>query len=216
MRRLSSIVALALAAGAWSGCDKDSQSVYAKSDGGPDFRETADAKGREAGKSLASYAPATDFSGASPEDASGQASAMFDGAVSRGAVSGRGGVLGASRGGGSGKRVSFTAASSERITDLRGAVPPLPDDYDYSRSGATPGSARDAGQTILGFATFQIAQKFPTVAPIMSRLGWRAAPRDGSNEEHSPYRVTVHHTQGVRPMNETETEIGRASCRERV
>jgi len=57
---------------------------------------------------------------------------------------------------------------------------------------------------MLGFAAFQLEQKFPSVAPIMSRLGWRAAPRRGSNEAHTPYRVTVHHTQGTLPMNEAE------------
>ena len=56
----------------------------------------------------------------------------------------------------------------------------------------------------MGFAKFQLEQKFPTVAPIMSRLGWRAAPRVGSNQRQNPYRVTVHHTQGHRAMNESE------------
>jgi N-acetylmuramoyl-L-alanine amidase len=72
-------------------------------------------------------------------------------------------------------------------------------------SGATPGSARGAGQTLLGFAAFQLEQKYPSVAPIMSRLGWHAGPRAGANEAQTPYRVTVHHTQGNRPMNEAET-----------
>ena len=58
---------------------------------------------------------------------------------------------------------------------------------------------------MLGCASFQTEQKFPTVAPIMSRLGWRAAPRRGSNTPHSPRRVTVHHTQGKQAMTEAET-----------
>ena len=152
------------------------------------------------------YAPATDFSGAAPEDASSNASGLFDGTRLRDAVgaSGYTAVSGPASAG-RGKRLPYTAAASERVSDLNGTVPPLPDDYDYSRSGATPGTAREAGQTLLGFAKFQIEQKFASVAPIMSRLGWRAAPRHGANEAHTPYRVTVHHTQGERPMNEAAT-----------
>ncbi len=199
------ILALVLAAGVLSGCDQDKNAVSSRSGGAPASSEEPSSVRRAAGKNLMAYAPATDFTGASPEDASGNASAMFDGAMRRDAVSAGGYGAGSSPAGRTGKRIQYTAAASERISDLRGAVPPLPDDYDYSRSGATPGSAREAGQTLLGFARFQIEQKFPTVAPIMSRLGWRAAPRVGGNEAHTPYRVTVHHTQGAQPMNEAET-----------
>ena len=205
MRRILPIVALVLAAHTLSGCDQDQPSVSVNKGGAPASREESVPAQRGLGKDLVAYAPATDFTGASAEDASGRASAMFDGARTRDAVSAGGYVPGYAASGRTGKRIQYTAASVERRTDLRGAVPPLPDDYDYSRSGATPGSAREAGQTLLAFAKFQIEQKFPTVAPIMSRLGWRAAPRVGGNETHVPYRVTVHHTQGAQPMNETET-----------
>lgn len=206
MRRLLPILALVLASGALTGCNEDKKAVSAKSGSAPApaTREESSRRGYS-GKDLVAYAPATDFSGAAPEDAASGASAMFDGTRMRDAVGASGFVPAAGAAGRTGKRLPYTAAASERITDLRGAVPPLPDDYDYSRSGATPGSAKDAGQTLLGFASFQIAQKFPTVAPIMSRLGWRAAPRRGSNSSHAPYRVTVHHTQGKQAMNEAET-----------
>ncbi|MDD5302162.1 MAG: peptidoglycan recognition family protein [Elusimicrobia bacterium] len=206
MRRLLPIMTFLLAAAALTGCDPEKTAVSAKTGRAPAPREEEAAPARRAtGKDLLAYAPATDFTGASPEDAAGKASAMFDGALTRDAVSANGYGPVSALGGRAGKRLPYTAASSERRTDLHGAVPPLPDDYDYSRSGATPGSAREAGQTLLGFASFQIAQKFPTVAPIMSRLGWRAAARRGSNTPQSPYRVTVHHTQGNRPMTEAET-----------
>lgn len=205
MRRLLPLVVLVLAAGALTGCEKEKNAPAEKAGAGEPAREEASLTPRAAGKELFANAPATDFSGASPEDASGRSSAFFDGARSRDAVAANGGAPGAGYPGASGKRIRYTAAASERISDLRGAVPPLPDDYDYSRSGATPGSAREAGQTILGFAKFQLEQKFATVAPIMSRLGWRAAPRVGDNDAHAPYRVTVHHTQGAQPMNEADT-----------
>lgn len=205
MRRLLPIVALVLASGALTGCNEDKKAVSAKSGSAPAPREDSSPRRSYSGKDLLAYAPATDFSGAAPEDAANGASAMFDGTRMRDAVGASGFVPASGAAAGRGKRLPYTAAASERITDLRGAVPPLPDDYDYSRSGATPGSAKDAGQTLLGFASFQISQKFPTVAPIMSRLGWRAAPRRGSNSSHAPYRVTVHHTQGKQAMNEAET-----------
>ena len=190
-------MALALAAPLLSSCEEQRAGSAER----PRSEPPAEPRARKPGKMLAAYAPATDFTGAAPEDASGQASAMFDGAVDRGGVAGGGYASGGSP---RGKRILYTSAGGERISDLNGTVPPLPDDYDYSRSGATPGSAREAGEALLGFAKFQLEQKFPTVAPIMSRLGWRAAPRRGSNQTHNPYRVTVHHTQGHRAMNEAE------------
>lgn len=205
MRRLLALTALVLASGALTGCDEKNQAKPSGL-GGPSASPAESApKRRYSGKDLVGYAPATDFSGAAPEDAANGASALFDGTRMRDGVTAAGYVPGAAPGARTGKRFQYTAPESARITDLRGAVPPLPDDYDYSRSGATPGSAREAGQTLLGFASFQIEQKFPTVAPIMSRLGWRAAPRRGSNTPHSPRRVTVHHTQGKQAMTEAET-----------
>lgn len=213
MRRLLPLVALVLAAGALTGCEeKKGQAVSASSSRPAAPSEDASPARRLSGKNLMAYAPATDFVGAAPEDAAHGASAMFDGTRLRDGLGAAGYVPagyapGSAQAARRGKRLPYTADASARITDLGGAVPPLPDDYDYSRSGATPGTAKDAGQTLLGFASFQLAQKFPTVAPIMSRLGWRAAPRRGSNSSHTPYRVTVHHTQGKQPMNEAETAL---------
>lgn len=206
MRRLLPLVALVLAAGALTGCEEKNDQAVSSAPFRPSSPREADAPARRhSGKDLMAYAPATDFVGAAPEDAAHGASAMFDGTRVRGGATGARFQLASAPGGRRGKRLPLTALSSPRLTDLGGAEPPLPDDYDYSRSGATPGTAKGAGQTLLGFASFQLAQKFPTVAPIMSRLGWRAAPRNGSNSSHTPYRVTVHHTQGSQPMNEAET-----------
>ncbi|MCR4296049.1 MAG: hypothetical protein NUW21_10975, partial [Elusimicrobia bacterium] len=196
MRRLLPLVALVLAAGALTGCDEKNQPVSSEPSRPDAPREESAPARRLSGKNLMADAPATDFVGAAPEDAAHGASALFDGTRMRDGVSTAGYVPGSVPGGRRGKRLPYTADASARITDLRGAVPPLPDDYDYSRSGATPGTAKDAGRTLLGFASFQLSQKFPSVAPIMSRLGWRASPRRGSNSAHAPYRVTVHHTQG--------------------
>lgn len=209
MKRLAPLFALVLAAHVLSGCDEDKGSVSARQGGGSYPRDTRDAaasaraaKGRG---QLNAYAPATDFSGVSPEDASRRGGTFFDGSADRDAVAS--GVYGAAyqgaRGPARGKQLSYTTAASER-TKITGQEPPLPDDYDYSKSGATRGSAAGAGQTLLGFAKFQLDHKFDSVAPIMSRLGWHAAPRAGSNQDQTPYRVTVHHTQGHRAMTEAE------------
>ncbi|MEQ1920519.1 MAG: PAS domain-containing protein, partial [Elusimicrobiota bacterium] len=147
------ILALILAAHTLSGCEGGQQAVSAQSGGAPAAPSSAAAASRSAaGKNLLAYAPPSDFSGASPEEAAGQSGAMFDGSRMRDAVSANGFVPVSSPAGHTGKRLPYTAAASERITDLGGKEPPLPDDYDYSRSGATPGSAREAGQTLLGFA----------------------------------------------------------------
>lgn len=203
MRRYALLLSLGLAVLALNGCggEKDDAVVSQKS---PPRQQTAAARSNLGGQQLMAYAPASDFTGAAPEDAANGASAMFDGTRMRDAVSSNGFAPAGAMIGDRGKRIQYTAAA-QRISDLRGTEPPLPDDYDYSRGGATPGSAREAGQTLLSFAKFQLEQKFPTVAPIMSRLGWRAAPRAGSNDGHDPYRVTVHHTQGARPMDEAST-----------
>ena len=138
MRRLLPIAALVLAAGALTGCDEKSQAVSASPSRQAAPREESASSRRFSGKNLVAYAPASDFVGAAPEEAASGASAMFDGSRARGGATPAGYVPGGSAGGRTGKRLPYTAAASERITDLRGVVPPLPDDYDYSRSGATP------------------------------------------------------------------------------
>ncbi len=205
MRRSFPLLSLALAALALTGCGGDKGGATVSSENRPAPRqEQAAVRGPQGQALLAAYAPATDFSGASPEDAVNGSGAMFDGTRLRDAVSAGGYVPAGAAAAGRGKRISYSAGASRSVSDLRGAEPPLPDDYDYSRSGATPGSAREAGQTLLGFAKFQLEQKFPTVAPIMSRLGWRATPSVDANEPHDPYLVTIHHTQGHQPMNEAQ------------
>lgn len=206
MRRLLTIVALITALGALSGCDPDGESKPSKLGHPTKGVSTSHSRARrKAGKALSAYAPATDFVGAAPEDAYRLGGALFDGSRDRGSVLRPGS---AARAGArpTGKRIMYTAASSERITDLNGVVPPLPDDYDYSRSGATPGTARGAGATLLGFAQFQIQQRFKSIAPIMSRAGWGADARRGSNTEQTPYRVTVHHTEGHRAVGEADAK----------
>ncbi len=190
------------------GCDPDKNAASSSSRPDAASRRAAASSRRAAaaGRELVAYAPATDFTGAAPEDGVARAGALFDGSRSRSA-----GGTGVGAGdwtvpGRSGKRIVYTRAQSERISDLGGAEPPLPDDYDYSRSGATPGTATGAGQTLLEFARFQIEQRFPSVAPIMSRAGWGASARRGGNVAQTPYRVTVHHTQGHRAMSEAEAK----------
>lgn len=207
MKRLIPFMVAVLALVELSGCANEKPSAEtAKPAARPvDTRYRSSLGATQAGKQLMAYAPETDFTGAAPENVGRQASALFDGALTRDAVSSNGYVPAASLAGGR-KRLPYTAAAGERVSDLRGVEPPLPDDYDYSKSGATPGTAKGAGQTLLGFAKFQLDQGFATVAPVMSRLGWGASARRGSNVHQTPYRVTVHHTDGHRATNEAEAK----------
>lgn len=212
MRRQTPLLLL-LALPFASGCDPDQKASSAKPGAQSERREERrwemSRRNERAGQQLVAFAPGTDFTGAAPDDGVSRGGALFDGSSYRDAVADAGAVRGGSStslSGRSGKKIHYTAASSERVSDLGGVEPPLPDDYDYSKSGATPGTAKDAGQTLLGFARFQIERKFSTIAPIMSRAGWGAAPRKGSNVAHTPVRVTVHHTQGHRAMSEAEAQ----------
>lgn len=207
MKRLIPFMVAVLALVELSGCANEKPSAEtAKPAARPvDTRYRSSLGATQAGKQLMAYAPETDFTGAAPENVGRQASALFDGALTRDAVSSNGYVPVSLAAGGR-KRLPYTATAPERLRDLNGAEPPLPDTYDYSASGATPGTAKGAGQTLLGFAKFQLEQHFATVAPIMSRLGWGAAPRRGANVHQTPYRVTVHHTDGHRSMNEDEAK----------
>ena len=197
MRRPISFIALLIIAAAVSGCEDDAKTPSVKAD--PQSAEAPAPARAPEGKELLAYAPATDFSGAAPEDAASRAGSLFDGSRMRDAVSASGAPAAGSAGG---RRLLYTAASG---VPIQAAVPPLPDDYDYSNEGVSQGSSRGAGKTLLEFAAFQLEQKFPSVAPIMSRLGWNAGKRRGANSAHRPYRVTVHHTDGSVPMNEAAT-----------
>ena len=95
--RLLPITALVLAAHALSGCSPDKAPVTTKSGGvpvAPAPGAAAALSNTAAGKDLLGFAPASDFSGAAPEDDSRQASAMFDGAPMRDAVAANSAVPG--------------------------------------------------------------------------------------------------------------------------
>jgi hypothetical protein len=98
------------------------------------------------------------------------------------------------------------ASPGSRAYARRGE-PPLPDDPGLLRAvaaGAGP-SARGAGPTLLGFAADQIACGYEYVAPILSRVGWGAAPRRGRPVPMTPTHLTIHHTDGRQTMTEAET-----------
>ena len=63
---------------------------------------------------------------------------------------------------------------------------------------------RGGGPTLSLFDAFQ-KKVYSYSVPLLSRLGWNAGKRRGHDVRHSPYHVTVHHTQGVMTMSEAET-----------
>jgi N-acetylmuramoyl-L-alanine amidase len=200
------LAAALIAASALSSCDE--QQKGASMLGGP---RGANEKGevpakRLPGKPLVIEKPHSDFVGSATDEMDAQGRRLFDG---QGRRTGSGVPVqgGDGRRGGGSRRYTFVSANApEGRTDLQTKAPPLPDSDDYRYdAGASDGSSQEGGQTLLGFAAFQVEQKFPTAAPIMSRFGWKAAPRRGRNSAHTPYRVTVHHTQGKQAMSEADT-----------
>ncbi len=205
MGRMRLLAAGLLAASALTGCDERQNGTAML--GGP---RGANEKGetpskRLPGKPVTVVKGNTDFTGASADEMDAQGRRMFDGQNVRGGTTGvvRGGN---GRAGGGSRYTLISAEAPDSRTDLQTKAPPLPDSDNYRYSAdATDGSSKEGGQTLLGFAAFQLEQRFPSAAPIMSRFGWKAAARRGRNSAHTPYRVTVHHTQGKQTMSEADT-----------
>ena len=83
MQRLSTLAIFLIAAHALSGCADEKDAVAAENGGPPAVTASVPGPARApiGGRPLLMEAPATDFTNAAPEDASRQASAMFDGAA---------------------------------------------------------------------------------------------------------------------------------------
>lgn len=206
MNRQLALLAAAAAAMTLSACDPKEK---ASKDGGDDrvaAYEAQRARKPKDGRTLVVDAPLSDAVGAySNGDAYNAGSRFFDG--SRGGTGSVGGNLvpaAYTPGSGGTRRFVWTTDDGKRSSDLNIAPPPLPDGHDYSDARTTL-DTRGAAATLLGFAAFQIEQKFPSAAPVMSRLGWKARKPKEAYVAQTPTRVTVHHTQGKRPMTEAET-----------
>jgi N-acetylmuramoyl-L-alanine amidase len=84
-------------------------------------------------------------------------------------------------------------------------VPPPDSLPEVDLPDAQPGiGPKGGGDALLGFDAFQRALGDWT-APLLSRLGWGAAKRRGTDTPHSPYRLTVHHTIGRQSKSEPES-----------
>ena len=92
----------ALAAASLTGCDHGQDAVSTGKS--QPSAQPSERRAGVSGKDLMAYAPATDFSGAAPEDASRSASAMFDGSRVNDAVADPRFVAGGSLAAGRGKR----------------------------------------------------------------------------------------------------------------
>lgn len=76
---------------------------------------------------------------------------------------------------------------------------------DADLPAAAPGDGpRGGGPTMAAFDAFQ-KKVYSYAVPLLSRFGWNARKRNGRDVRHSPYHVTVHHTQGVMTFSEADT-----------
>lgn len=100
-------------------------------------------------------------------------------------------------------RLAYTQpAATRRQTDLTEAEPPSPDAARFPPSSEA--LAKGAGKVLAAFDGFE-RRMYDAAAPIMSRAGWRAAPRKGRAVPMTPTHVTVHHTEGAQTMTEAAT-----------
>lgn len=212
-RTYSAAAAALLAIQVLSGCDDKKPEPSSRPAAFYDYKRSAGTASASSSESqtqtlktlVTAYGASQAIGVSSLEDAFSQAGVLFDGSADRSSEI----VLAeatparnySSTGSG---RETFVRTAPARDWSGTGGMP-LPEfDGDF---GSRPDEPDDdgGGPTLLGFAAFQIEQNFPSVAPIMSRLGWSAVKRRGTATAHTPYRVTVHHTQTQRPMTEEET-----------
>ncbi|MBI2363027.1 MAG: N-acetylmuramoyl-L-alanine amidase, partial [Elusimicrobia bacterium] len=73
---------------------------------------------------------------------------------------------------------------------------PAPDaDGSLRADGSVPAMPAGAAVNLTEYQKFQ-QSVYNTVYPVLTRMGWRARARRGGATTHTPYRITVHHTQG--------------------
>lgn len=119
---------------------------------------------------------------------------------------------------GSGAVAGRFGDSARRYSSLRGRVgvprgqrasftpPPAPDVPDNDRKpGAQVPEIPSGGAVKLNdYQRFQ-ETVYNTVYPVLTRIGWQAHSRRGSGQAISPYRITVHHTQGHQTHGAADT-----------
>lgn len=208
MKRVTAFLAAGVLA--LSACDEKGQFGAGGTPGSPDAPTSSGASSRRrSGKPLAGhFASDPAYIGAAVDSPDGGASAFFDGSRSRGGSVGAG-VTPASYSPYSGtrggvRRVDYTAYS-DRPTPGQSGAPPLPTDYEYPAGVSGGGTQDGGGKTLLDFVRFQVESKFPSVSPVLSRAGWGPRKARSISADPDKNRVTVHHTQGPRPMSDGET-----------
>ena len=99
-------------------------------------------------------------------------------------------------------RGSLTASRTRGATYRQ---PPAPDADGSVRAGASvPAMPAGAAVNLSEYEKFQ-QSIYNTVSPVLTRMGWNARSRRGGPSYHTPYRITVHHTQGHLTHGEAQT-----------
>jgi hypothetical protein len=202
MKRTTAILAAAVFA--LSACDEQKEGGSVRGQA-PGESSAASSRRSRSGKPLPGvFASDPAYLGAATDASGGGASEFFDGARSR---SGAGGLIPASYAasvGSGARRIAYTAFSDRPSPGQTGA-PPLPTDYEYP-AGVSGGGVQDGGgRTLVDFVRFQVESRLPSITPVLSRAGWGPRATRGMSSDPDKNRVTVHHTQGPRPMSDAET-----------
>jgi|GEM_PF-1440787 len=180
-----------------------------------DVASSAMAEERARGFPLVVDVPPSAASGPAPESLSDSGRVLFDGARPGAALAFAAETAGPSvaapsapraPAAGAARRIVLTSAGGRSPSASRGAAVPPPDSALLKAAAQSAGSsARGAGEALLGYVADQIACGYAAVYPVLSRAAWGAAKRRGSDIAQTPYRVTIHHTDGARTTTEAET-----------
>lgn len=120
----------------------------------------------------------------------------------RGAVVSAGG---ASWTGGPRRKINMSRGRKNTLTSREPPSPGKTPDVDLPDATKNPeGKLAGAGPVMRVYDAFQ-KKIYDSAYPLISRWGWGARARRGSDEPQSPYRVTIHHTTGRQTMGEAES-----------
>ena len=183
-------VAAAILAGGCKECDKKDDAAGGPA-GGSESSDSSSGQGQDLGSLVSLPGSSGGPSAAAEEDGLDRwGRATFDGDQSRPLL--RDAVAGVPAGGGSwgAQPASYRMSTPKRIR-VSGDVPSPAVNPGLEGDSPSQGGSR----FLSAFKEFQ-KKTYEAAYPVLSRLEWGARGRRGGAAGQSPYRITVHHTQG--------------------
>ncbi len=202
-RRAFFLLMTTAALGCAAPCPPDGGGAGYNSASGPAPRLAAAAAGEPA-------APSDDWSAQGPASSSGSGlltadlpddgRVLFDGDRSRGGAT----AVAYSQSGNARKwrQLKGQLAQTQPPRAIYGSIPAP--DGSLKPGAGVPDIPAGGAVALSEYERFEQSM-FTTVYPVLTRLGWHAHPRRGSAQGITPYRITVHHTQGHMSHGEAET-----------